>query len=211
MNCPACKTESTEVIVEQEIDETLRMRRFIQPGVSVNAAAAGDRQDREAADEHAAGSSEQFDIAYIAGVHVTGANEEAKYKVVWMTKDIKVGESRSEWATLDYVVQMSAKVRDFHSRWNIRPLNLLQVGFKWEHELPTPTRGKKWRCPHDGCIYMTETECNCRKHIGSVHGQLIIRCLHCGSKQSTVSNLNKHMKKCHGSETAAHSDAAANL
>ncbi len=59
------------------------------------------------------------------------------------------------------------------------------------------------------CTYVTETECNCRKHIGSVHGQPLIRCLRCGSKQSTVSNLNKHIKKCHASGAATQRDAAA--
>lgn len=141
-------------------------------------------------------AAEEFPIHYVAGIHVTGACGQVKYKVVWRPADVVRGGESFQWVELDYVVQLGSKVRDFHSRWDIAPVEMLSAGFKWEHELPVPSRGK-WRCPHEGCGYMTKEMCNCRKHIGSVHSPNKPCCALCGLFFSNKTNLTKHVKKFH--------------
>ena len=194
--CPFCKTPSTDVDANcLNIHDTLTGKHPHSQALLP----AGDNgvvmADESQANPTGASNSE-FDIYYIAGIHVTGANGEVQYKVVWCPRDVTRGEEASQWVQLSYVVQLGAKVRDFQTRWGIPPVELLSVGFKWEHELPVASRGK-WRCPHDGCDYITDLMSNCRKHIGSVHSPNKPRCTLCGSSFATVANLNKHVKKYH--------------
>ena len=144
------------------------------------------------------GPSAEFDIYYIAGVHVRGAHGDVQYKVVWCPKDCAPGDEKFAWGELSVVVGLGLKVTEFHSRWNILPADELPVGFKWEHELPVFSR-RKWMCPHDGCGYKTDEWSNCRKHIGSVHSSLksLNLCKRCDKTFSTKSNLRRHVRDFH--------------
>jgi hypothetical protein len=135
-----------------------------------------------------------YDIGYVAGIRMTAHG--AAYKIVWCKRDVAFGEARFEWAKLARVVELGSKVLEFHRRWHIKEASSLPVGFMWEHELPVCSR-RKWKCPVGGCNYITEKESNCRQHIGSVHSQTKIQCGICGVRQSTHSNLRKHVKNFH--------------
>lgn len=199
--CPCCKTPSRSVhVADLDINKELlgQYRHLGALSSSAPGAVGAEAGPSVLQAEAAAGGGPEFDIHYIAGIHVTGASGEVKYKVVWRPEDVVRGEEPFQWVELDYVVQLGSKVRDFHSRWDIAPVEMLSAGFKWEHELPIfSRRDRMWRCPHEGCIYKTAEMCNCRKHIGSVHSPNKPRCALCGASFSNKSNLAKHVKKLH--------------
>lgn len=153
----------------------------------------------------AAGSAEQseetqFDIHYIAGVHVVSSSV-TKYKVVWHTRDLHPGDDSSSWVQLDSSVESYSKVSDFLKRWRLpvsRP-----VSFRWEHAVPERARNGQWKCSQAGCSYSTSEESNCRKHAGAVHCQSFFDCPECGEKCKTSSNLGKHRSRKHPAVVSA--------
>lgn len=210
--CPMCKVPSHSINVSDMPFHGL-LSQLEAKYADRAGAASGSEMDSLSADligelENSADSGDQeFDIHYIAGVHVVSSSV-TKYKVVWHSRDLQPGDEVSSWVELAHSVELDSKVQDFLKRWRL-PL-VRPVGFLWAHSVPERTRAGQWKCTHDGCRYSTTEESNCRKHAGAVHCPSFFDCPDCGEKCKTASNLGKHRARKHppAPSAAAGADAA---
>lgn len=180
LKCPRCRERVHKLSETKEID----------------VAQLGSKAPKE---------DDEYDVWFIAGIDVSVGC--ALYKVVWKQAPDALGVPECSW--IGDIDDKGAKVKAFHKRFQIPPIDSFLFKRPTRFEYPVPSKAKS----ADGAVYFECSACdrtgiklsNMTQHAAEQHGegnlgeQEYLKCHSCsaGGTFSNQSNLNRHMRNSH--------------